>query len=80
MPNSTSVRVRGGRRGVEFGHLQKKSRLVNAAVNYDLAESSKTGLEVTLWSALVAGGRFFGSDFDLGWPGPARARGPMYFG
>ena len=31
-----------------------------SAVNYDWAETSKTGLEVTLWSALVAAGRFFG--------------------
>ena len=39
MPHSTSVRVVGGRRGVEFGHLQKESRLFPSAVNssYDLA-------------------------------------------
>ena len=29
-------------------------------MNYDWAETSKTGLEVTLWSAPVAAGRFFG--------------------
>ena len=60
MPHSTSVRVGGGRRGVEFRHLQKESRLIPSAVNYDWAETSKTGLKVTLWSAPVAAGRFFG--------------------
>ena len=62
----------GGRRGVEFRHLQKDSRLVNAAVNYDWAETSKTGLKVTLWSAPVAAGRFFGL---RGWAGVCPARG-----
>ena len=59
----------------------KKNRaLVHSAVNYDLAESSKTGLHLTLWSALVAAGRFFGRRTLTGLAGPARARGPMYFG
>ena len=46
MPNSTSVMggVEGVRRVVEFDYLQNSFAEVHSAVNYDLAESSKTGL------------------------------------